>query len=361
MPATAPCHLKEIDVAMGYENVVIAWYDATAQEREYAEERLAARLPGATVRWHGEPLTAQTAGAESDRVTHLSMFIHSRVDAATLERFPALRGVATRSTGFDHIDLAACAARDIQVSTVPRYGENTVAEHTFALILDLSRNVHKAYARTAAGDFSLEGLIGFDLKGRTLGVIGVGSIGLHVIRIARAFGMRVLAYDLRPNPLMAEVLDFTYASLEDTLAQADIVTLHAPSIPSTYHLINRDRLRLMKRGALLINTARGSLVDTDALLQALNEGILAGAGLDVLEGEELITEDQALLARSEQHATEDQLRTVLRANVLQRRPDVVITPHIAFYSQEALHRIMDTTVDNLGAMADGAPQNTVKA
>lgn len=346
---------------MGYEDLTIACYDVTPQERAYLEQRLTERLPGATVFWHSEPLTAATAGAESERVTHLCVFIHSRVDAAALERFPALRGVATRSTGFDHIDLATCEARGIAVSTVPRYGENTVAEHTFALILDLSRNVHKAYARTAAGNFSLEGLMGFDLKGRTLGVIGVGSIGLHVIRIARAFGMRVVAYDVRPSPLMAEVLDFTYASLEDTLAQADIVTLHAPSVPSTYHLINHERLRLMKRGALLINTARGSLVDTEALLRALDEGILAGAGLDVLEGEELITEDQALLARSEQQATEEQLRTVLRANALLRRPDVVITPHIAFYSQEALHRILDTTVENLGAMADGAPQNLPKA
>jgi D-lactate dehydrogenase len=344
---------------MGYEDIKIAWYDSAAQEREYLEQRLIARLPGAAVFWHSEPLSARTVGAESALVTHLSVFIHSQLDAATLERFPALRGVATRSTGYEHIDLAACAARDITVSTVPRYGENTVAEHAFALILDLSRNVHKAYARTAVGDFSLEGLIGFDLKGRTLGVIGVGSVGLHVIRIARAFGMRVVAYDVRPNPLMAEVLDFTYASLEDTLAQSDIVTLHAPALPSTYHLINWERLKLMKRGALLINTARGSLLDTEALLRALNEGILAGAGLDVLEGEELITEDQALLAGSDKQATEEQLRAVLRANVLLRRPDVVITPHIAFYSQEALRRIMDTTLDNLAAMVAGAPQNTV--
>lgn len=346
---------------MQYEDVVIACYDVTAQEREYLERQLMTRLPGATVFWHGEPLTAETAGAEREQVTHLCVFIHSRVDVAALNQFPALRGVATRSTGFDHIDLAACAARGISVSTVPRYGENTVAEHTFALILDLSRNVHKAYARTAAGDFSLEGLMGFDLKGRTLGVVGVGSIGLHVIRIARAFGMQVVAYDVRPTTLMAEVLDFIYTSLEDALAQADIVTLHVPSLPSTYHLINRERLSLMKRGALLINTARGSLVDTEAMLWALDQGILAGAGLDVLEGEELITEDLALLARSEQQATEEQLRTVLRANALLRRPDVVITPHIAFYSLEALHRILDTTVGNLGAMADGAPENTVKA
>lgn len=345
---------------MGHEDLAIACYDVTPQEREYLEQQLAERLPGAAVFWHSEPLTAETAGAESERVTHLCVFIHSRVDAAALARFPALRGVATRSTGFDHIDLTTCAARDIPVSTVPRYGENTVAEHTFALILDLSRNVHKAYARTVAGNFSLEGLMGFDLKGRTLGVIGVGSIGLHVIRIARAFGMRVVAYDVRPSPLMAEVLDFTYASLEDTLTQADIVTLHAPSVPSTYHLINRERLRLMKRGALLINTARGSLVDTEALLWALDEGILAGAGLDVLEGEELITEDQALLARSEQQVTEEQLRTVLRANALLRRPDVVITPHVAFYSQEALRRILDTTVGNLAAMVEGAPENLAK-
>jgi D-lactate dehydrogenase len=344
---------------MAYEDNILACYDVTPQERTNLEPLFDERLPGATILWHQEPLLPETVHDEDERVRALSVFIHSRVTAETLRHFPALRGIATRSTGFDHIDLTACRERNVMVSNVPRYGENTVAEHTFALILDLSRNIHKAYARTTAGDFNLDGLIGFDLKGRTLGVIGVGSIGLHVIRIARAFGMRVLAYDVHPNPLIAEVLDFSHASLEDTLAGADIITLHAPANPSTFHLINRERLAMMKRGAYLVNTARGSLVDTDALLWALNEGILAGAALDVLEGEELITEDQALLARENRPNAEELLRTVVRANILLRRPDIVITPHIAFYSREALQRILTTSADNIKAILDGAPQNVV--
>src|SRR5512133_2441481 len=158
----------------------------------------------------------------------ISVFIRSQVSRQVIDSLPELRLVATRSTGYDHIDLEACDERGITVCNVPFYGENTVAEHTFGLILSLSRNIHKAYVRTARGDFSLEGLRGFDLKGKTLGVIGAGSIGLHVIRIARGFGMRVLAYDKNENHLMAEVLGFEYAPLEKLLAESDVITLHAP-------------------------------------------------------------------------------------------------------------------------------------
>jgi len=340
---------------------VIAVYGVSAADRDYLTHALADKLPDARPRFSEAALMPGQPVADADAVAVLSVFINSRVTADVLARFPALGCVATRSTGFDHIDLAACAKRGIVVCNVPHYGENTVAEHTFALILSLSRNLHKAAMRTAAGNFSLEGLQGFDLKGKTLGVIGAGSIGLHVIRIARAFGMRVLACDKVQNALLAEVLDFTYTPLEELLPQVDIVTLHAPALPSTHHLIDRERLGMMKRGALLINTARGSLVDTGALLEALDDGILAGAGLDVLEGEELISEEHDLLSGRGRAATEEQLRTLLRNNLLLRRPDVIITPHSAFYSREALLRILDTTVANIGAYLRGAPQNVVRA
>lgn len=346
-------------------HLTIVLYETPPAERDYLSRALAEQVPQARAHFTEEPLTpervAQPGTVITDRavVDIISVFVHSQVTAEALEHFPALRMIATRSTGYDHIDLAACAARGIVVSNVPHYGENTVAEHTFALILDLSRNLHRAYLRTASGNFSLEGLQGFDLKGKTIGVVGAGSIGLHVIRIARAFGMRVLAYDVRPNALLAEVLDFRYVPLDELLRESDIVTLHTPALPSTYHLINRERLSTMKRGALLINTARGALVDTEALLWALDAGILGGAGLDVLEGEELISEEGALIARGDRAATEDQLRTILRNNLLLRRPDVVITPHIAFDSREALERILDTSVANIAAFVAGKPQNVV--
>ena len=244
------------------------------------------------------------------------------------------------------------------VSNVPTYGENTVAEHTFGLILSLSRRIHQAYSRTIRGDFSLDGLRGFDLKGRTLGVVGAGHIGLHVVRIGRGFGMDVLAYDLVQQPLLAEVLGFRYVALDELIAQSDIVTLHLPYLPSTHHLLDRARLGLMKRGSLLINTARGPIVDTDALLWALDEGIIAGAGLDVVEGEDLIADEELLLR---QGVVTEQLQAAIRGHVLLRRENVVITPHIAFDSQEALRRILDTTVDNVRAFMAGEPRNVVGA
>ncbi len=284
------------------------------------------------------------------------MFIRSHITGHLLAQLPDLRFIATRSTGYDHLDVAACQARGIVVSNVPTYGENTVAEHTFGLILSLSRTIHQAYSRTIRGDFSLAGLRGFDLKGRTLGVVGTGHIGLHVIRIGRGFGMDVIAYDVREQPLLAEVLGFHYVSLDELLEQSDIVTLHVPYLPGTHHLLDRERMSRMKRGSLLINTARGAIVDTDALLWALDEGIIAGAGLDVIEGEELIAEERLLLR---QDVAADQLQAAIRGHVLLRRENVVITPHIAFDSQEALQRILDTTADNLDGFMAGEPRNVV--
>ena len=167
--------------------------------------------------------------------------------------------------------------------------------------------------------------------------------------------MDVLAFDVRRDRLISEVLGFEYADLDDLLARLDVVSLHAPSTPATHHLINRDTLKKMKRGSLLVNTARGSLVDTEALIWALDEGIIAGAGLDVLEGEELLAHEDDLLGRG----TEEQLRTLMRDYALERRADVVVTPHIAFNSVEALRRILDVTAENVRSFLAGAPQNTV--
>ena len=287
----------------------------------------------------------------------VSPFIYSRLTAERLAKLPKLKLIATRSTGFDHIDVAECTRRGITVCNVPFYGENTVAEHTFALILALSRKVHEAFVRVRAGNFSLDGLRGFDLKDKTIGVVGAGRIGLHVIRIARGFGMKVLAFDVKQDNFWAEVLGFEYAELTDLLGRSDIITLHAPYNRHTHHLINRDNIQQIKRGAILINTARGGLVNTEALLTALDEGILAGAGLDVLEGEETIYEESALLGDA---VNPERLRTALQNHVILKKPNVVFTPHNAFNSQEALERILDTTAENIAAFAAGAAKNVVR-
>ncbi|OFW01835.1 MAG: hydroxyacid dehydrogenase [Acidobacteria bacterium RIFCSPLOWO2_12_FULL_59_11] len=286
----------------------------------------------------------------------LSVFIYSRLDARVLEQLPRLRLIATRSTGFDHIDMETCRGRGIEVATVPSYGENTVAEHTFALILSLSRHIHKSYVRVSQGNYSREGLTGFDLKGKTIGVIGGGRIGLHVIKIARGFGMEVLVTDARQDQFLAELMNFRYVPVEYLLAHSDIVTLHIPYRKETHHFLNAERMAMIRKGALLINTARGGLVDTEALLKALDNGTLSGAGLDVLEGEQYISEEQEML-RSEQPA--EVLRGILRDHILLRHESIVFTPHNAFNSREALHRILDTTVENILGFLSGNPINLV--
>lgn len=277
----------------------------------------------------------------------LAVFIESRVTEPVLDRLPDLRLLVTRSTGVDHIDLAACEARGIAVANVPAYGENTVAEHTFALLLALSRRLLVAEQHGRRGRLDRAGLQGTDLKGKTVGVIGAGRIGLHFIRMARAFGMAVVAYDPQPNELLAEVMHFTYVPLEELLACSDVVSLHAPSNPATRHLIDADALARMKPGALLLNTSRGDLIDTQALIDALKAGRLGGVGLDVIEGERDVTEDHMLLA----HGDVDELRDALTRRLLADFDDVIITPHNAFNSYEAVQRIADTTVAAFAAHA----------
>jgi len=264
--------------------------------------------------------------------------------------------ITTRSTGFDHIDLKVAKLRKITVCNVPFYGENTVAEHTFALILSLSRNIHKSYMKTLRADFSIEGLKGFDIAGKTLGVIGAGHIGLHVIRIAKGFGMDVLAYDTHQDKFLAEVLGFKYVSFKEILRNSDIITLHVPYNKYTHHLINKDTIKLIKKGAILINTARGGIVDTEALIEAIDKEILGGAGIDVLEGEELIKEEKQLLYDKKKLQS---LGNLVKGHILLRRDNVVFTPHIAFYSQQALERILDVTVQNIVAFSSDKPQNVV--
>jgi D-lactate dehydrogenase len=317
------------------------FFETAAWERRYLTQAL--KKDGLKVRYVTEPLTEKTL-AEARDAEILSVFIYSRLTRPLINQLKKARLIATRSTGFDHINLGACRARKILVSNVPSYGENTVAEHTFALILALSRNLHKAYVRTARGDFSLEGLQGFDLKGKTIGVVGAGKIGLHVIKMAKGFGMNVLAYDLHQNAFLSEVLDFDYLELPELLRRSDIVSLHLPYSSESHHLMNQKTFALMKRGALLINTARGGIVDTSALVWALDRGIVGGAGLDVLEGEELVKEDRQLL---EKDFSKEKLVTLLKNHILLHRENVVITPHIAFDSKEALQRILETTANNI--------------
>jgi D-lactate dehydrogenase len=323
--------------------------------KDWEEECLKKRLNSHLLKFSSEKLSLENVQQTKDS-DGVSVFIYSKIDEQILREIPKLKLITTRSTGFDHIDVEACKKKGIAICNVPSYGENTVAEHTFALILSLSRNICKACIRRFEHDPSIEGLKGFDLKGKTIGVIGAGQIGLHVIRIAKGFGMNVVAYDVRQDRILSEVLGFEYVSLEGLLARSDVITLHVPDIKATHHLINKDTLKLVKNGAILINTSRGGIVDTEALIEALDQKILAGAGLDVLEGEELIKEEKQLLHEPKNLEV---LTSFVRDHILLDKDNVVFTPHIAFYSQEALERILETTVENITAFVSGNPQNVV--
>lgn len=295
---------------------------------------------------------AQFADAEI-----ISTFIYSTLDRKLLELLPALKLIATRSTGYDHIDSSYCAERGITVCNVPHYGENTVAEHVFALLLALSHRLPEAIARARSGPFSPDGLEGFDLAGKTLGVVGTGNIGRHVIRIAKGFEMKVLAYDIKPDRRLAENLGFAYLELDELLARSDIVTLHAPATDATHHLLSSERFGRVKDGAIVINTARGDLIDAEALIGALRSGKVAGAGLDVLPGEPLIREEAELVSSG--FCAREDLRELVADHVLLRMPNVIVTPHSGFNTREAIDRIVRTTVENIHAYVDGQTQNAV--
>src|SRR5215510_8953468 len=329
-----------------------AFFEVSAAEEEYLWQHLDRSDTFSTAR-----VFDPTEIPDPHHCEILSVFINSHLNETVLKALPSLKLIATRSTGYNHVDLLYCQAHGITVSNVPIYGDNTVAEHTFALILALSRKVIQSHNRARAGDFSPAGLQGFDLRGKILGVVGTGHIGVHVIRIARGFMMNVIAFDLRPDKRLADALDFDYVdSLDALLAASDIVTLHAPLLESTHHMINRENIWRMKKGALLINTARGGLVDTDSLLAAMEAGHCAGAGLDVFEGETLIKEERQLLSNEYDI---NELRTVVKNLVLLRRENIVVTPHIAFNSREALERILFTTIHNIQAFVAGKPSNVV--
>jgi D-lactate dehydrogenase len=325
----------------------VAFFEVEPWEKEY----LVKRLKGFELSFFNKTIDKESL-KNIQNVVILSPFIYSKINKDILSALPNLRLIATRSTGFDHIELKSANELKIKVANVPTYGANTVAEHTFALILSLSRKIHLAYERTSRGNFSLDGLRGFDLRDKTIGVIGGGNIGQHVVRIARGFNMKVLVYDLQQNRKLAKQMGFKYVALNRLISTSDIITLHAPYTKKTHHMINRKNIKLVKDGAIIINTARGGLIDTTALIDGLRIGRLAGVGLDVLEEEKYILKEEAellsphFISKNEQNIKEN-LETIVEGHMLLMSEKVIVTPHNAFNSKEALERILDTTIENI--------------
>ncbi|MDQ2695827.1 MAG: 2-hydroxyacid dehydrogenase [Pseudomonadota bacterium] len=274
------------------------------------------------------------------------IFVNDQADAATVARLAGggTRLIALRCAGYNNVDLAAAAAHGITVVRVPAYSPHAVAEHTIALLLALNRKTHRAYNRVREGNFALDGLLGFDIHGRTAGIVGTGRIGAVVAQILAGFGCRLLAHDQVENPDCRH-LGARYVALEQLLAESDIVTLHCPLTPETRHLIDASALARMKPGVTLINTSRGALIDTRAAIQGLKSGRIGYLGLDVYEEEaDLFFEDLSA--------------TVIRDDVFARLltfPNVVITGHQGFFTSDALENIAATTLENLTQFAAGSP------
>ena len=292
----------------------------------------------------------------------ICVFINSKINKKVIDALPKLKFIATRSTGFNHIDCEYAETKDIKISYVPAYGSHTVAEFTFGLILNLSRNIEKAnnYIRKSLNFNYFPGMEGFDLNGKTLGIVGTGKIGKNVLKIAKSFSMNVIAYDLYPDLVFAKENNFEYKNLEDVIRQSDIITLHAPYNKENHHLINKGNISMMKKGAYLINTARGELVDTDALVWGLKEGIIAGAGLDVLEGERELKDEIEILSSASRLMRIEEYKTLLEDHILMDMPNVIITPHIAFYTREAVAEIIKVTVSNIKGFLSSSMINLVK-
>ncbi len=324
--------------------IEIAVYDTKPYDREYL-----AKAPGAdrvAWRFHEFRLSTETAPSAKDALA-VCVFVNDQVDRACLDVLASLgvKLVALRCAGYNNVDLTAARELGLAVVRVPAYSPHAVAEHAIALLLTLNRKIHRASNRVRDLNFSLSGLVGFDLFGKTAGIVGTGKIGRIAAQILRGFGTSVLACDPLPDNEWANAHDVRYADLETLLATSDIVSLHAPLVPETHHLLNERTLALMKPNAYIINTSRGKLIDTGALIARLKVGQIGGVALDVYEEEEGIFFEDL----STEVLADDELARLLTF------PNVLITSHQAFLTQEALSEIARVTVENSLRFETGEP------
>jgi D-lactate dehydrogenase len=288
----------------------------------------------------------------------LSVFTSSRVPAELLEKFENLKLVTTRSTGFSHIDIDYCKTKDIPVVNVPRYGDCTVAEFAFGLLLNVARNINIAYENLQKGVINTQKYIGIDLFGKTIGIIGTGAIGSNAIRIAKGFNMDVLAFDPCPKKELEEKYGVRYVTPDELYAKSDIISIHAPSTKENFHMVNEEAFTKMKKGIIIINTARGEIMDTEALYRAILNGTVSGAGLDVLECEEILANEDQYIAKID-CLRQDCLAKTLINHKLMTLPNIIVTPHVAFDTKEAIQRILETTVCNINGYLSGDIVNRV--
>lgn len=324
--------------------------------QEWEREKLQYTFPEALL--VDTKLTSENVKTDTfQNVEIVSTFISSTINKEVIDNLPNLKMIATRSTGYDHIDVNYAKTKNIFIANVPEYGSNTVAEHTFALILSLTRKIYQSVNQSKSLNFNHDQIRGTDLYGKTIGIIGLGKIGINVLRIAKGFGMNVLVYSRSQNTELQKQYSFQYVDLEELLRHSDIVTFHLPLTPKTKHIIHKQNVLLCKKNSYLINTARGALIETEAIILGLDKGVFAGVGLDVLEEENKLNEEAVIL--TSQYKNEIDMKTLIYDHILINHPKVLITPHNAFNSVEALGRIMQTTIENIQGYLQGHPQNLV--
>lgn len=296
-----------------------------------------AKFPSAFV--SAKPLSGVDVNGTMSDAEVLCCFIYSRIGRKELDAMPKLKLICTRSVGYDHIDAAACVQRGITVCNVPDYGSHVIAEHVFALLLAATRHITEADARVQSGNFDYHGLRGMSLRGKTIGVLGTGKIGRKVCAIAHGFGMRILACDKCRTLELERDLGVRYVSYDDILRESDVLTLHLPATKQTEHIVNDAAIALMKNDAILINTARGSLIDTAALVRALESGKFSHVLLDVMEHEKNFEKNSGLVAH----------------------PKVVATPHIAFFADQSVRAMYDDAFMSIDQhLRNERPEHAVK-
>lgn len=336
----------------------VTFFETKNWEKEYLEKEMGNL--GLKYEFYTESLTEENADIAKDSEI-ISTFIYSRINEKVLNKLENVKLITTRSTGYDHINVEKCKERGVVVCNVPGYGTETVAEHTIALMLAISRKIVESFERTRKGIFSTNGLTGFELKGKTLGIIGAGRIGRRVAEIAKSFGMKILAYDVYKNEEESKRIGYEYVDLETLLRESDIISLHANLTKDNYHILDKNAFSKMKNGVIIINTARGELIDTKALIECIRNGKVRYAGLDVIEGERNIREELQVLY--ENVIEKDELKKMLAAHILVEMEDrlnnVLITPHNAFNSSEVLNRILEITVENIKMFLENKPINVV--
>lgn len=333
----------------------ILFFDVADYEVEFLNKACEGKFEYQLIRESLNGLFIPTKEQEEAQI--ISCFTTSRIPNDILEKFKNLELIALRSVGFNHIDIDYCKKNNIFVENTPNYGNMTVAEFALGLLLDVARKITYSANNLKNSIVDAKCTIGTEIFGKTIGIIGLGAIGSEMARLAHGIGLKILGYDLREKEDLKEKYNVQYTDFETLIKNSDFISLHSPLTKENYHLFNKETFKLMKPTAFIINTARGELIDTQALYNALSENRIAGAGLDVLESEDTLTDVEYLvdIGRMSPQALQ---KTVLN-NRLMKSDNVIITPHIAYDTREAINRILNTAIDNINAFVEGKIQNNV--